>query len=191
MICTVALMRHGGSHLIRPIVAVLGVNRLHEPGKDVPLDHAEGPVIVFLRDPRNRMVATWRWWSQKPRKAAAMLRGGADADEQIAWLLSRDGGGFLPEMLRWARIWCHRPDALTVRFETICADGCAEVARIAEHLGLPADAERDIAIFKAVYGHGRTYTGKHSDWRETFGPASNAMWDANGGPELIELMGYA
>lgn len=188
-VATVALLRHGGSHLIRPIIARLGL-RIVEPGNfGASMDEARGPVIVFLRDPRDRMVATWRWWREKPRKAASMAQGGDSADAQIAWLLG--AGGFLPEMLRWAHIWCRWPGALTVRFEDMRADGCAEVARIAGHLGLPADAERDVAIFAEVYGRSRTYTGSHSDWRASFGPAATASWGAHGGAELLELMGYA
>lgn len=187
-VATVALLRHGGSHLIRPIVSELGFEII-EPGNfGAPLDEAQGPAIVFLRDPRDRMVATYRWWLDKPRKAASMAAGGDCADAQIAWLLTE--GEFLPEMLRWARIWGRWPGALTVRFEALRAFECAEIAPIAAHLGLPADAERDAAIFTKVYGRGRTYTGHHSNWREMFGPLSKEAWALNGGPDLLWLMGY-
>jgi len=187
-IATVALLRHGGSHLIRPIVARLGFEII-EPGNfGAPINEAQGPVIVFLRDPRDRMVATHRWWIAKPRKAASMAAGGDTADAQIAWLLTE--GEFLPEMLRWARIWCQWPGALSVRFEYLRAFESAEVALIAAHLGLGPDHERDEMIFTEVYARGRTYTGSHSDWRETFGPLSNMAWAKNGGAELLELMGY-
>lgn len=189
MIATVALLRHGGSHLIRPIVSKLGAEII-EPGNfGAPLDQAHGPVIVFLRDPRDRMAATHRWWSQKPRKARLMGLAGNSTDEQIAWLL--DDAGFLGEMLRWARIWCYWPQALKVRFEDIAGCGTEEIRRIASHLGLVRDYQRDAEIYDAVWLKGRTYTGKHSDWREYFGPQSNEVWKTNGGPELLELMGYA
>lgn len=210
VICTIALMRHGGSHLIRPVVAalqevahettldfvleLLSIDGLKgpeivEPGKfGAPPDEARGAVVVFLRDPRDRMVATHRWWSGKPRKAISMAAWGDTVDAQIAWLLTE--GEFLPEMLRWARVWCKWPDALTARFEDMRVDGCAEVTRIASHLHMKKDTVRDAAIFGAIYGRARTYTGSHSDWRQTFGPLSNAAWAGNGGPELLELMGY-
>lgn len=189
MIATIALLRHGGSHLIRPIVFGLGAN-IVEPGNfGAPLDRAEGPVIVFLRDPRDRMVATYRWWLDKPRKAASMAEGGASPDEQIAWLLTE--GEFLAEMLRWARIWCHWPDALKVRFEDMRENGVNEIARIAAHLGKPQDYQRDAEIWERIWLKGRTYTGKHSDWRESFGPKSNAVWATCGGPDLLQMMGYA
>lgn len=190
-IATVALLRHGGSHLIRPIVAGLGFE-IVEPGrKGVPLDHAEGPAIVFLRDPRDRMAATYRWWSTRAGKSARLMAAGTDTDSRMAWLLMNGGTpGFLPEMLRWARVWCKKPEACRVHFEQLRQNGPAEVARIARHLGLPPCNARDEDLFAEVYGHGRTYTGRHSDWREWFGPKSNAVWTANGGPDLMHLMGY-
>jgi hypothetical protein len=188
VIATVALMRHGGSHLIRPIVAQLGFEII-EPGNfGAPLDQAQGPAIVFLRDPRDRMVATHRWWLDKPRKAASMAAGGETADAQIAWLLT--DGEFLPEMRRWARIWCAWSGALTVRFEDLRERGTNEIARMAAFLGLPANAERDAALFGQVYRHGRTYTGHHSNWQDTFGPRAKQVWALHGGPDLLWMMGY-
>ena len=164
-IATIALMRHGGSHLIRPIIAKLGFDII-EPGNfGAPLDKSMGPVIVFLRDPRNRMVATLRWWRGKPRKASVLSNVGITDDEQLLYLLRQQG--FLEEMLRWAKIWCSWGDALYVHFEGMSV---SKVESISNHLGLPPDKERDKSIYNEVYGHGRTYTGNHSDWRGSFGP---------------------
>lgn len=188
MIATVALLRHGGSHLIRPIVAELGYDIL-EPGNfDTPLDQAQGQVIVFVRDPRDRMVATRRWWLDKPMKTRSMSEHGKDADHQIAWLL--DEGGFMPEMLLWARVWCSWPGALKVRFEDMREDGPREIARIVEHLGLPAIPARDREIWHNVWLKGRTYTGSHSDWRQAFGKTAKSVWALHGGPDLLQMMGY-
>lgn len=189
-VATVALLRHGGSHLIRPIVARLGFDII-EPGKHgAAIDQAEGPVIVFLRDPRDRMVATWRWWLRQPGKSDRLARVSAVPDEQLAWLLAEADGGFVAEMLRWAEIWCAWPNALTVRFEELRETGTREIARIAAHLGKPEDYQRDAAIWDAVFEKGRTFTGRYSDWREMFGPKSTAAWEEHGGPRLLELMGY-
>jgi hypothetical protein len=78
------------------------------------------------------------------------------------------------------------PGALTVRFEDLRREGVGEISRISAHLGLSPDQHRDAALYRRVYGQGRTYTGRHSDWRETFGPLSNAAWASHGGPELLE-----
>lgn len=186
MIATVALMRHGGSHLIRPIVSRMGFEII-EPGNfGAPANRARGPVIVFLRDPRDRMVSTFRWWMNKPRKVEILIGRGDTDDAKLAWLLG--DYGFMAEMTGWSQIWCPWPDALTVRFEDLRTDGPREVMRIAKHFGVGCDAA---AVFDAVYAKGRTYTGQHSDWREGFGPLSLATWADHGGPELLEIMGYA
>lgn len=180
-VATVALMRHGGSHLIRPIVAKMGFD-IREPGNfDFPIDEAEGPVVVFLRDPRDRMAASLRWWMERGKGD----RYGESSDEQLAGMLTE--GGFIADMTRWAGIWCKWPGSLTVRFEDLRSDGVYQVSRIARHLGVDCDAA---AIFNEVYGKGRTYTGRHSNWVEHFGPLSIAAWSTHGGPDLLETMGY-
>lgn len=189
-IATVALMRHGGSHLIRPIVAELGFDII-EPGNfGAPIGEARGKVIVWLRDPRDRMVSTMRWWRNKPRKLNALTAAGDSDDEQLAWLLGE--GGFLPEMLRWSRIWCARPlgteNALAVRFEDMRQWPIVEIDAIARHLGVACDA---VAIRDLTLERGRTFTGRYSDWRQSFGPLATAVWSAQGGAELLEIMGYA
>lgn len=189
-ICTVALMRHGGSHFIRPIVhEITGGAEIVEPGKKGrPLGEAKGPVIVFLRRPRDRIVATYRWWMRQDGKRARLERAGKTPDARIAWLLEHADGGFLPGMLEWARIWCRWPGALTVRFEDLREKGAEEVTRIANFLAVDCDAE---AIFRKVYGNSPTFTGAHSDWQATFGPKATEAWRRNGGAELLRLMGYA
>lgn len=185
-VATVALMRHGGSHLIRPIVSKLGFD-IVEPGNfSAPLDQAVGPVIVFLRDPRDRMVSTLRWWRGKPRKIV-MLGSDLSDDAQLRQLLEQRG--FLAEMLVWADVWCNWTKTVPykVRFESISS---RVVGGIANHLSLPQDSERDKRIFTETYGHGRTYTGSHSNWRDSFGSLSIDYWNKNGGNDLINMMGY-
>ncbi len=190
-VCTVALMRHGGSHLIRPIVANLGFD-IVEPGNfHTPLDQAVGPVVVFLRDPRNRMAATLRWWRIKPRKNDLLgsFEGLPDhevADRQLLYLLDKQG--FLEEMTRWANVWCKwPPPKIVLRFESMSVPW---VRALASHLGLPDDRDRDERVFSETYGKGRTYTGSHSRWEDYFGPLSMRYWENNGGGELVDLMGY-
>lgn len=185
-IATIALMRHGGSHLIRPIVANLGFDII-EPGNfHAPLDQAVGPTIVFLRDPRNRMAATLRWWRTKPRKNDLLTSNGNTNDEQLVYLLRNQN--FLNEMLQWANIWCNwSPPHLIVRFESM---NVGRVKVIAKHLGLSDDKERDERVFNEVYEKGRTYTGNRSNWRDYFGPLSTQYWENNGGRDLMNLMGY-
>lgn len=179
-------MRHGGSHLIRPIVAKLGFDII-EPGNfGARLDEKVGPVIVFLRDPRDRMVSTMRWWRGKPRKAAQLAKAGDTDDLQILYLLKDQG--FMEEMLVWANIWCkfYGP-RLQLNFERM---SILTVGTIARYLNLGPNEKRDERIFLEVYEHSRTYTGKHSKWQDSFGPLSLEYWNNNGGSNLLSLMGY-
>lgn len=177
MIATVALLRHGGSHLIRPIVAALGYG-IVEPGNfGAPLNEAVGPIIVFRRDPRNRVISKMRW------RLAKLGLPDSDDDFRTAELIRADA----VEMRMWADTWCNWPGTLSVRFEDVRADGPAQITRIAKHLGTECDSE---ALYADIYAKGRTYTGRHSDWRKSFGPYSAAAWNAHGGPDLVRVMGY-
>jgi hypothetical protein len=198
-IATVALLRHGGSHLIRPIVAALGFEIL-EPGNfGAPPDRAEGPVIVWLRDPRDRMVSTMRFWNgegprAKPKKAASLRRYGADPDAWLAGLLGPEG--FMEHMRGWARTWCYWPGACISRFEDMRRDGPGEISRIAQHLSFGHlsvghwGAGPASALYARVFEQGSTFTGHYSDWRSAFGPRARAAWDELGGAELLRVMGY-
>jgi hypothetical protein len=136
------------------------------------------------------MVSTMRFKNgegprPKPKMIEELRRYGETPDEWIAGLLGP--GGFMAEMLRWARIWCTWSGALTVRFERMRLDGPAEVARIAEHLGVACDAAK---LYARVFERSATFTGRYSDWRESFGPRSHAAWQTGGGEELLRVMGY-
>lgn len=192
----VALLRHGGSHYIRPVVHQFGFEPV-EPGKNgVPVQTSVmgRPVIVFTRDPRDRMVSTWRWRvavdeSEQPLKRKhfeTMQRVGRDQDEQIAWLLSHDG--FMTEMIRWAEAWCNDDvPALRIKYED---RSVAQVTQIAKYLGRPRNVARDTNMFVKLNEHARTVNPVKSDWRTGFGPASNEAWGRGGGSHLLQLMGY-
>ncbi len=190
---TVALLRHGGSHLIRPLVTrLMPTAVLVEPGKgQAALDEAMGPIVVLRRDPRNRMVSTLRWMREKGGlKATELESAGQDDDSRLAWLLTHRTAQrhtFIEGMTKWARIWCSWSDGLQLRFEDFAADGVFQVERLALHLGVECDAA---SIYSEVYGIARTYTGRHSIWQEWAGPKSIAAWKTGGGPELMEIMGY-
>jgi len=109
-------MRHGGFRiLIRPIVAELGF-RIIEPGNFGVSDRScRGPGHrVAARSTRSDGFRRCAGWRNKPRKLVLLADFGKSEDEQIAGLLSK--GGFLAEMLRWARIWCQWPGALWEHF---------------------------------------------------------------------------
>lgn len=177
---TVMAMRHSGTHLILPIVKQITGKALYRPkGEEALICEPSGPVIVFLRDPRNRLISAWRW-----------KRGSLPSDRQMAKFMvtQKDGDARSPMsfMLRWAQRWAGFEGALQVRFESIASEGVREVARIAAFLGKDIDAS---AIYSRNWRQG-TFTGQHSDWRECFGPLSLEAWNENGGPKLLKTMGY-
>ena len=190
-VATVALMRHGGSHLIRPIVAGLGFD-IVEPGNfNAPIDQAFGPVIFFPRDPRNLVVSMARFnlW-RKPAKRAFMIKRGTANDNMLAVLL--DSEPFIPEMLRWAKIWATWPDALRIEYEVLTceATALAAVNRISAFLGLDTDMAHDRALLNAYFERSPTFNGEHSRWQDWFGPHSRGIWKRDGGPELLSILGY-
>lgn len=200
---TVALLRHGGSHLIRPIVAEISGASIIEPGKNgAPPNKAAGPVIVFLRDPRDRIIATYRWTMRREftKKAIRMARAGQTDDERLAYFI-RSGADtvtdYITPMTAWAKTWCGWPGALTVRFESLRELGGAEIARIASFLERDFPAARNYTaaamadgLFRSINDNAPTVVGRHSNWREWFGPLSKAAWKENLGEQLLEIMGY-
>lgn len=182
---TVAVLRHGGSHLIRPLVKRVGRRPIVEPGTHgAPADRAEGPVIVLVRDPRNRIVSEVRW--QADKSGCALRREGADT--VIAALIRRPAT--MPAMLEWARRWTNWPGAMVLQYEEFATaeSGVRAIAAIATFLGVvePDPAAR----YRWIWRTSRTVQAEPSDWRTWFGPAAREAWAACGGPELQKVMGY-
>jgi hypothetical protein len=200
---TVALLRHGGSHLIRPIVAEISGAPIIEPGKKgAPEGKSQGPVIVFLRDPRDRIVATYRWTMRREgsKKQLRIARAGRNDDERLAYFITAGSDAvtdYISPMMDWARVWCYWPGALRVHFETLRELGGAEVARVASFLKYDfpealqfTDDRRAAELFARVNDNAKTVQGPHSKWREWFGPLSKAAWLNHDGEKLLEIMGY-
>lgn len=183
---TVIVMRHGGSHLILPLVRAIARQPLYRPkGNEALICKPSGPTIIFIRNPRNRLVSFFRWKRGFPETLA-------ERDAALAWFMTLVTGRHskklnpLQFMLAWANRWM-REDGLLVRFEDMIGPhGEAEAVRIQKFLGTEGDAA---LVHKAIVG-ATTFTGRHSDWREWFGPQSLARYRANGGEDLDKLMRY-
>ena len=176
-------LRHGGTHLIKPLVKRLvklptvDLGKIPNPEKHVPL----GPVVIGLRDPRNVIVAAVKWHL---RRAGEPIEPGPQHDKALAHQMAQ----MMPYMVRYVSASIHRPGVVT-RFEALVApDGPAEAERVARELGC---AEGDgAAALAAVLGTGHTFTGSYSDHRQWFGPRANSAWINSGGVRLLNLMGY-
>lgn len=182
---TLACLRHSGTHLIQPIMRRLTDKPIYAPkGNDALVCKPSQKVVVFLRDPRNTIVSHTRYKSS--------IREPAKLDRRIAKLITRRRPGEdtpIEHMTKWAKRWVKWKGALVVRFEVLTNPefSLSEVERISAYLdglGDPEDA-RAYAMGTSV-----TYTGRHSRWREWFGPEATKAWNENGGPALVRAMGY-
>ncbi len=196
---TVAALRHGGTHLITPIIRKLTGKTVYSPKGEAALHCIASPiVVVFYRDPRNRVISNLRY------KMGDVTIGMAPAarDQALAdFLLKRkQPGSLLPieYMIQWDQRWSKEPTGrqqMHSRFETIVAPEATlgEIRRIASLLtaaGLELEATPEEAQTYAL-GTSGTFTGRHSNYREWFGPLACAAWKREFGPALTKRMGYA
>lgn len=197
---TVAAMRHGGTHLITPIVRKFTDRPVYSPKGVASLNCIPSDVvIVFTRDPRNRVVSNLRY------KLGDQAKGlNADQrDEALAtFLASRKHDGALTVidfMARWAQKW-RRPNigpsvrfATLVRFEELAGENSlAETTRIGKFLA-DSGAKLVAAASEArayALGKSGTWTGSHSNYAEWFGPRARDYWRSNFGPDCTRAMGY-
>ncbi len=182
-------LRHGGTHLIQPIMQALTGAPCKAPKGDKSLTlEPAAKVVLFLRDPRNRMISNWRYKAGHHHVADM---GAEEIDERLAKFLVRPKHGVEPihHMNQWARRWLAWPGVHLVRFEAM-ADrdaGIAEVERLAAYLDAPGEPA---AAYDATFGKSVTWTGRHSAWPDWFGPLSTTAWREGGGAPLVDLMGY-
>lgn len=174
--------RHGGTHLIKPLVKRLvklptvDLDKLPDSTTHEPL----GPVVVSFRDPRNIMVAAIKW---DLRRRSLSIEPSFAHDEAIARQI-RDQ---LPRMRRLAEFWNGK--GYFIRFEDLVGrDGPHKADGLGELLGAPTPTGR--TMLAQVLGTGHTYTGRYSSFREWFGPAAVIAWDEMGGDDLAQIMGY-
>lgn len=179
---TLICLRHSGTHLIQPIMRRLTGSTVYAPkGSDAINCTPSAKCVVFLRDPRNTIISHTRY------KASDLQPG--KADKRIAKLITKRKSGIegpIEHMTAWARRWARSEGTLIVRFEDLVSDKVGQVTRVRDYLG---GGDVDDAI-EYTFGKSGTWTGRHSQWREWFGPLALDAWNANGGPRLLKAMGY-
>lgn len=178
---TVIALRHGGTHLIIPVVRYLTGKTVYSPkGADTLTCVPSDKVIVFLRDPRNWLVSAYKW-----------KHGSTPSDEGLSRFMVAKKKGETPLgfVRKWAERWVGWPGALTVRYEDMTPGprGIQQVARVASFLDAP---RMPAEVYAEVYGMSGTFTGQPSRWQDWFGPRSMKAWEAGGGPEVLARMGY-
>lgn len=188
---TVAAMRHGGTHLITPIVRTLTGRTVYSPKGLQSLNCIPSQVvIVFRRDPRNRLVSNFRY--KNPGALERLTPTERDA-QLAAFMVARSVKkpiSPLEFMKRWALCWYHYPGAFDLSFEDLVGpEGLQHVRWLAEFLevkrtGAPLEA------YEYSLGKSGTWTGRHSRWEEWFGPLSREAWGKFHGDELVRYLGY-
>jgi hypothetical protein len=199
--CLIAAMRHGGHHLINPLVKKLGVAGL-SADKQIGLLVPDDKLIVFMRDSRNTITSAFRWKLRQCGRTDAPLPG---YDEEIAERLGivatrKKASKYLPGSTGKTGIetriiyWSHYlqfPNKLVVRFEDLTSETPKVQRRtliaIKDYLGSDGDPE---AIFATYYRKSTTYSGKFTDWRQWWGPKARASFAHNKGNQLLGILGY-
>lgn len=200
---TVAAMRHGGTHLITPVIRRLTNKPVYSPKGVASITCIPSEiVIIFSRDPRNRAVSNVRY--KLGREAVEKLTAEERDEHLAAYLQTRKGeGGLTPIdfMLKWAGYWLNdrapwdrsAREVFRCTFEELAGplalSVVGNIAAFLEQAGVKLVATPEEAKAYTL-GMSGTFTGRHSNYAEWFGPKSLAYWRSNFGPELTRRMGY-
>jgi hypothetical protein len=196
----IAAIRHGGTHLINPLVKKLG-GRGCSADKQIGLLVPQNKLIVFTRDSRNTITSAFRW---KLRQCGRPDIPMPEYDEEIAKRLGtrnrKKKNKYMPDHATSTGIetrmayWKHYlsfENKLLVRFERITSDDNKTRKRtllsIKDYLESTEDPEAVLATF---YKNSFTYSGRFTDWREWWGPKAIESFHHNKGNELLKVLGY-
>lgn len=133
----------------------------------------EGPHVFIRRDPRN-VVCSWIRFNGQPVTPGMFITAFRRFQDRplVAEMAEYEG-------------WLTDSSTLVVSYEALIADD-AEMRRIADHLGVPYIS----GAFEALPGLTKTWFAAHSDYRTIWTPEVEAVWSAEGGPELLARWGY-
>lgn len=159
-----------GNHALVKAVQLLGQPCSVE---HTPFTAPIGQHILIKRDPRN-VVCSWLRFNRQPVTSGMFL---------TSFRLFQ-GGTLVDEMAEYEG-WLADPETLVVKYEDLIASD-AEMRRIAAYLGVPyLDG-----AFEELPGMTRTWYADHSDYSLVWTPEVEAVWVAEGGPELMARWGY-
>lgn len=160
-----------------------------------------GPLVVFLRDPRNIFISRQKW-SLRRRGISLQPPAGFGWDDMIAEGLSKYnkprhdtpkelwGLIGMQYQLKYWQYWLELDvPKIVSKFELLASQetGPSEAERIGKYFGSKED---HVGIFNSLFMVSPTYTGHRTDWREWFGPKSVDAFYRYGGEELLALTGY-
>lgn len=131
------------------------------------------PHLFIKRDPRNLLVSWLRFTAQPVTPGMTITA------------FRRFQTRPLVEEMAEYQGWLTDPGTLVVRYEDLIADD-TEMRRIALHLGVPYIEGAWEALPRLTY----SWRWPHSTWRTVWTPEVDAVWQAEGGPELMAAWGY-
>lgn len=140
----------------------------------IPFDQAvEGKHLFVKRDPRN-VVCSWLRFSGHPVTPGMFI---------TAFRKFQDRS--LVEELAEYEGWLNDENTLVVKYEDLIAND-DELRAIAAFIGTPYIE----GAFDNLPGLTRTWFADHSDYHAIWTPEVDAVWHAEGGPELLARWGY-
>jgi len=169
MVTTTGFAKSGNHALVKAVQLL---------GQPCVVDHVEysGPIgqhIFIKRDPRN-VICSWLRFNGQPVTPGMFI---------TAFRLFQTAS--LVEEMAAYEGWLTDTQTLVVRYEDLTATD-AGMKRIAAYLQTPYLP----GAFDELEGLTATWFAQHSDYRAIWSPEVEAVWAAEGGPELLTRWGY-
>ena len=160
-----------GNHALVKAVQLLGVpcDVAHITfGRPVEAKH-----VFIKRDPRN-VLCSWLRFNGQPVTPGMF----------ITAIRKFQDRPLVDEMAEFEG-WLTDENTLVVSYEALISSA-TELERIADYLATPYI----YGAFEALPGMTRTWFADHSDFRAIWTPEVEAVWQAEGGPELLKRWDY-
>lgn len=181
------MMRHSGTHLVKPVLKnTIGTSKGGK-GPTLLALPTEGEIIVCTRDPRNRVISSFRYKQYR-------ITGRPDPRDDVDALLAEyiESKQILPFMHEWADRWMNLPHAHYLKFEDFLHEKTVirTVLGAASYAGKEVDEDTIRSVWRRFYGNSPTFSGQHSRHQNWFGDKARAAWKEGNGKLLAKKMGY-
>lgn len=170
-----------GNHALVKAMQLLGLPARVQHAHDL---QADARVAFIKRDPRNGLLS-WIRQQGYPQTPGMFIAHFRQFDMGADPTLEHPMAGSLPQVMQPFEHWLTDERAIVVSYEALTADD-AEMRRLADWAGVPYIAD----AFNWLPGMTKTWCADHSDWRKVWTPEVQAVWAAEGGPELLARWGY-
>ena len=165
-----------GTHALVKTVQLLGVSNTRHGHYSLPEHTPEGVHLFVVRNPKDMMVSWCR-----------MQKGECNTGFLIGSFKQYYNNKSIVEVFNDFAHWLTNDTVFTVCYEDLISDGGLEIARIAEHLGIPM--VRD--AYANLPGMTFTWTDTPSHWEDYWNVQVQDAWVDAGGLEIERVYGYA